>query len=210
MSFPMRKSTVEAQPLIAVRNVRASSRWYTELLGADSLPEHGHRDVYDRISRSGQLFLQLHAWDKEDHPNLVNADAAPPGHGVLLWFQVDDFDSVWNELAAWAPRLSKNPTSSGPDIERFGFAIPTVMWWWLPVRTVNAVRNFCATAALDSVQGRGIFTLVHRYRLPHSNVSSGLLVTSYTTRLTPLTSLMMRVAAPPILRALRKRTDSSA
>jgi len=25
--------------------------------------------------------------------NLVNAGAAPPGHGVLLWFQVD-FDSV--------------------------------------------------------------------------------------------------------------------
>jgi catechol 2,3-dioxygenase-like lactoylglutathione lyase family enzyme len=94
MSFPAQKSTVEAQPLIAVRNVRASSRWYAELLGADSLPKHSHRDVYDRISRSGQLLLQLHAWDKEDHPNLVNADAAPPGHGVLLWFEVDDFDSV--------------------------------------------------------------------------------------------------------------------
>ena len=101
MSLATQKSTVEAQPLIAVRDVRASSRWYTELLGADSLllgadslPEHNHRDVYDRISRSGHLLLQLHAWDEEDHPNLVNADAAPPGHGVLLWFQVDDFDSV--------------------------------------------------------------------------------------------------------------------
>ena len=94
MSFRAQKSTVEAQPLIAVRNVRASSRWYTELLGADSLPEHSHRDVYDRILCSGQLLLQLHAWDEEDHPNLVNADAASPGHGVLLWFQVDDFDSV--------------------------------------------------------------------------------------------------------------------
>ncbi|HLY04233.1 MAG TPA: VOC family protein [Rhizomicrobium sp.] len=93
MSSPQR-STFEAQPLIAVRNVRASSRWYTELLGADSLPDHGHRDVYDRISCSGRLVLQLHAWDEEDHPNLVNADAAPPGHGVLLWFQVDDFDSA--------------------------------------------------------------------------------------------------------------------
>ena len=89
-----RKSTFEAQPLIAVRDVRASSRWYTELLGADSLADHSHRDVYDRISCSGRLVLQLHAWDKEDHPNLVNADAAPPGHGVLLWFQVDDFDSA--------------------------------------------------------------------------------------------------------------------
>jgi predicted enzyme related to lactoylglutathione lyase len=40
------------------------------------------------------LILQLHAWDEEDHPNLVNANAAPPGHGVLLWFQVNDFDST--------------------------------------------------------------------------------------------------------------------
>jgi hypothetical protein len=81
MSFPTQKSTVEAQPLITVRNARASSRWYAELLGANSLPEHSHRDVYDRISCSGQLLLQLHAWDEEDHPNLVNAEAAPPGRG---------------------------------------------------------------------------------------------------------------------------------
>jgi hypothetical protein len=40
------------------------------------------------------LLLQLHAWDMEDHPNLVNANAAPPGHGIVLWFQVDDFDAV--------------------------------------------------------------------------------------------------------------------
>jgi catechol 2,3-dioxygenase-like lactoylglutathione lyase family enzyme len=94
MSLAQQKSIVQAQPLIAVRNVRASSRWYAELLGADPLPEHSHRDLYDRISLSGHLILQLHAWDEENHPNLVNADAAPAGHGVLLWFQVDDFDSA--------------------------------------------------------------------------------------------------------------------
>ena len=92
MSFPTPTSTAEAQPLIAVRNVRASSRWYAELLGAASLPDHPHREMYDRIWRSGRLLLQLHAWDAEDHPNLANADAAPHGHGVVLWFQVDDFD----------------------------------------------------------------------------------------------------------------------
>jgi catechol 2,3-dioxygenase-like lactoylglutathione lyase family enzyme len=85
---------IESQPLIAVRDVRASSRWYAGLLGADSLPDHSHRDVYDRISRSGRLLLQLHAWDEENHPNLVGVDAAPPGHGVLLWFQVDDFEAA--------------------------------------------------------------------------------------------------------------------
>jgi hypothetical protein len=93
-SVSARTSIVEAQPLIAVRDVRASSRWYAELLGADPLPDHSHRDVYDRIACFGRLLLQLHAWDEEDHPNLVNADAAPCGHGVLLWFQTDDFDAA--------------------------------------------------------------------------------------------------------------------
>ena len=93
MSVDARR-TVESQPLIAVRNVRASSRWYAVLLQADTLPEHSHRDVYDRISHSGKLLLQLHAWDAEDHPSLVDADAARAGHGVVLWFQVDDFDSA--------------------------------------------------------------------------------------------------------------------
>jgi catechol 2,3-dioxygenase-like lactoylglutathione lyase family enzyme len=109
VTIPVQKSTVEAQPLIAVRNVRASSSWYTELLGADSLPDHRHRDLYDRVSCSGQLVLQLHAWDEEDHPNLVNADAAPPGHGVLLWFQVDDFDSVVERARRLGAKIVEEP-----------------------------------------------------------------------------------------------------
>jgi catechol 2,3-dioxygenase-like lactoylglutathione lyase family enzyme len=87
-------ASIQAQPLIAVRSVRASSRWYARLLGADALPEHPHRDLYERISSRGRLLLQLHAWDREGHPNLVDADGAPAGHGVVLWFQVDDFDAV--------------------------------------------------------------------------------------------------------------------
>ena len=86
--------TVEAQPLIAVRDVRSSAKWYTTLLGADSLPDHEHRDFYDRVFCSGRMILQLHAWDEEKHPNLVNADAAPVGHGALLWFELDDFDAA--------------------------------------------------------------------------------------------------------------------
>ena len=105
----MEKSGIQAQPLIAVRNVRASSRWYGELLGADALPEHSHRDRYDRISSSGRLVLQLHAWDEENHPNLVNANAAPPGHGVLVWFQVDDFESVVERARALRAEVILEP-----------------------------------------------------------------------------------------------------
>ena len=109
MSFPAQRSTIEAQPLIAVRNVRESSLWYSELLGADALPEHSHRDVYDRISCAGRLVLQLHAWDKENHPNLVNAAAAAPGHGVLLWFQVDDFGAAAERARGLAAEILEEP-----------------------------------------------------------------------------------------------------
>ncbi|MGB9236696.1 MAG: VOC family protein [Terriglobales bacterium] len=106
---------VRAQPLIAVRNVRASSSWYRQLLGFDSLPEHPHRDVYDRMQCGGELILQLHAWDEEDHPNLIDADAAPHGHGVLLWFEVGNFDVVVERARALhaqvilEPHINPNP-----------------------------------------------------------------------------------------------------
>jgi len=100
---------VEAQPLIAVRDVRASSRWYAELLAATSLPEHAHRDVYDRISRGDRVILQVHAWDEEDHPSLVDADAAPRGHGVVLWFQLEDFDAAVGRAARLGGEIIQGP-----------------------------------------------------------------------------------------------------
>ncbi len=87
-------SGVRAQPLIAVRDVRASSRWYAELLGLGALPDHAHRNRYDRLHSGDALILQLHAWDVERHPNLMNAEECRAGHGVLVWFEVDDFDAA--------------------------------------------------------------------------------------------------------------------
>ncbi len=40
------------------------------------------------------IILQLHSWDEEEHPNLTGRDEAPAGHGILVWFEVDDFDAA--------------------------------------------------------------------------------------------------------------------
>jgi hypothetical protein len=61
------------------------------------------------VLASGRLILQLHAWDEERHPNLVNANAAPPGHGVLLWFQVNDFDSTVDRARGLAAAVIQEP-----------------------------------------------------------------------------------------------------
>ena len=106
------KSKIRPQPLIAVRDVRGSSRWYARLLGAERTSESmrsDHAHVYDRLLSGGSLLLQLHAWDEEAHPNLINADAAPPGHGVLLWFEVDDFDAAIKRARALKAAVVRKP-----------------------------------------------------------------------------------------------------
>ncbi|ABC30335.1 protein containing glyoxalase/bleomycin resistance protein/dioxygenase superfamily domain [Hahella chejuensis KCTC 2396] len=82
---------MKSQTLIAVRDVAASSRWYQTLL--DCRSGHGGPE-YEQLMRGDDMFMQLHAWHAHDHPNLGDPDAAPHGYGVLLWFQVDEFDAA--------------------------------------------------------------------------------------------------------------------
>jgi catechol 2,3-dioxygenase-like lactoylglutathione lyase family enzyme len=99
------------QTLIAVRDVKASSAWYQTLLGVSSNcdPDHPHRLVYDRLLCGDTLILQLHHWDDEKHPNLVDPDRAPHGHGVLLWFEIDDFDAAVNRARRLGARVIEEP-----------------------------------------------------------------------------------------------------
>ena len=80
------------QPLIAVTDVETSSRWYQRLLGCRSA--HGGPE-YERLVWNGQLVLQLHGFEVEHgHGPIGNRDDQPYGNGVLLWFEVDDFEAV--------------------------------------------------------------------------------------------------------------------
>ncbi len=79
------------QPLIAVRDVEASSRWYQRLLGCRS--DHGGVEYERLVSQSG-LILQLHSWQVDHHHGPIGDPAKPTGNGLLLWFEIDDFDSA--------------------------------------------------------------------------------------------------------------------
>ncbi len=81
--------SLRPQPLVSVRDVQASSRWYQRLLGCVS--DHGGGD-YERLLSDGQLVLQLHRWDVAHHHGSIGDPDLPHGNGVLLWFETDDFD----------------------------------------------------------------------------------------------------------------------
>jgi catechol 2,3-dioxygenase-like lactoylglutathione lyase family enzyme len=94
------------QPLIAVNDVEASSLWYQRLLGCQSA--HGGRE-YERLVSGDALILQLHDFGTEHHHGPIgDRSDRPYGNGVLLWFEVDDFD------AAHARALEMNATIVKP------------------------------------------------------------------------------------------------
>ena len=82
---------IQSQAMIAVKDVQASARWYARLLGLD----RGHGgEFYEQLLSEGQLILQLHDMATEDEHGTFREDDFPVGNGVLLWFEVTDFDEV--------------------------------------------------------------------------------------------------------------------
>ncbi|HEV2209475.1 MAG TPA: VOC family protein [Verrucomicrobiae bacterium] len=79
------------QPLICARDVEATSRWYQQLLGCQSA--HGGPN-YERLVSNGRLILQLHNWEVAHHHGRIGEPNLAVGNGVLLWFEVEDFDAA--------------------------------------------------------------------------------------------------------------------
>jgi hypothetical protein len=83
---------MQLAPLICVYDVPAVSAWYRNLLGCTS--GHGGEE-YERLMDGERLILQLHRWDVEhDHGPLGDPKLRPYGNGVVLWFELHDFDDA--------------------------------------------------------------------------------------------------------------------
>lgn len=107
---------MRSQPLVAVTDVEASSRWYQRLLGCKR--DHGGAE-YERLVANGVLILQLHRFGvAHHHAPIGDPDDRPYGNGILLWFEIDDFDAAMlrvNEMKAEIvlPRHRNPPFGDG-------------------------------------------------------------------------------------------------
>ena len=88
---------MQLAPLICVKDVELSSRWYQQLLGCQS--GHGGSE-YERLNFNGRLILQLHDWNVDhQHGRLGDPDLRPYGNGVLLWFELQDYEHAVQRAA---------------------------------------------------------------------------------------------------------------
>jgi catechol 2,3-dioxygenase-like lactoylglutathione lyase family enzyme len=105
------------QPLLVVRDVPAASRFYAALLGADS--GHGGNE-YEQVVKDGEMILQLHHIDVLDHHGPLASPDIPLGNGVLIWFEVADFEATVERARALEATVERdvhtNPNAQQQEI----------------------------------------------------------------------------------------------
>ena len=110
-----------AWPIIAVKNVRASSDWYRRVLGCTN--NHPNDEVFDQIlDRDGTVLLCLHRWGEHDHPSLSSLENGSPGNGLLLFFCVDDFDAALHRVNELGLTLEQKPHTN-PNTRALEFSL---------------------------------------------------------------------------------------
>ena len=107
----------QPQTMLAVRNVETSSRWYQTLLGLRS--DHGGPQ-YERLLAGDTLVLQLHHRDTAHHHGRIVEPDAGVGHGVLVWFEVADFDEAVQRTTELAAPVVRAPHRNPPAGEGNG------------------------------------------------------------------------------------------
>src|SRR5688572_1704789 len=95
-------------PIIGVRNVASSVRWYQALFSQPLMPP-SHTHFSQILDSDGTVLLCLHQWGEHEHPPLTSPDTATPGNGLLLFFRVDDFEDVLAQARALGAGVEEEP-----------------------------------------------------------------------------------------------------
>ncbi len=78
-------------PIIAVKDVEASSKWYQSVFGCRSL--HGGKEFDVLVSENNEVLICLHKWGEHQHPTMINPGITS-GNGLILYFRVENMKAI--------------------------------------------------------------------------------------------------------------------
>jgi catechol 2,3-dioxygenase-like lactoylglutathione lyase family enzyme len=125
--------------IIGVADVHRSFAWYRSLFGMP-VAEPAHDHFGQILDADGTVLLCLHQWGAHEHPPLASRNHAEPGHGLLLFFRVDDFEQALSRARALVTTLEEepnvNPSTGTPE-----FALRDPDGYYVMVSAWSAVSN---------------------------------------------------------------------
>ena len=103
---------IKVDPIIAVRDLKASSKWYQKILGFRDHHDSDHFAVL--VSDDNEIALCLHPWGAHEHPTMTNPNITP-GNGLILYFRTDNLNGIYDNAlkagCAIAEDIHLNPNS---------------------------------------------------------------------------------------------------
>jgi catechol 2,3-dioxygenase-like lactoylglutathione lyase family enzyme len=125
--------------ILGVRDVARSFRWYQSLFGQPATrPAHDHFGQI--VDTDGTVLLCLHEWGSHDHPTLTKPGKATPGHGLLLFFRVDDYEAALQRARSLVARLEEEP-SMNPATGTSEFALRDPDGYYVMISALEATRG---------------------------------------------------------------------
>jgi catechol 2,3-dioxygenase-like lactoylglutathione lyase family enzyme len=82
-------------PIIAVKDIEASSSWYQKIFGLRN--QHGGDHFSVLVSDENEVVLCLHKWGEHNHPTMVNP-LITPGNGLLLYFRTGNMGTIYQNV----------------------------------------------------------------------------------------------------------------
>lgn len=76
-------------PIIAVKDMDASSKWYQMVLGCRGRGHH----IITLMSENDEILLCLHKWGEHEHPTMTNPNI-PQGNGLILYFRTENMNAI--------------------------------------------------------------------------------------------------------------------
>jgi hypothetical protein len=78
-------------PIIAVKDVEASSKWYQSVFDCRSM--HGGKEFDILVSENDEILICLHQWGKDEHPTMTNPNIIP-GNGLILYMRTENMNLI--------------------------------------------------------------------------------------------------------------------
>jgi len=95
----------------------AARDFYVQVVGLDAM--HGG-DEYEQLFHNGELVMQLHDREPDVNHDAIADPKTPVGNGVLVWFEVADFDAAVDRVAAFGCEIVRdvaiNPNAKQQEI----------------------------------------------------------------------------------------------
>lgn len=83
-------------PIIAVKDVNASSEWYQSVFGCKRM--HGADDFAVLVDENDEVLICLHKWGEHKHPTMMQPDITP-GNGIILYYKTNNLEEIRQNIA---------------------------------------------------------------------------------------------------------------